>query len=1339
MKSKKLLAIFCILHLAFYISPASANENPIRIIGTAEAGSFLLAAAGQATGLVIDPNDAEVVAIAAEAFSKDVEMIAGVKPSIAETLSATPVIIGTLNSSFISQLVTAGKLDASQLAGKWETFLISVIDSPLPGVEQALVIAGSDPRGTAFGVFELSRRMGVSPWVYWADVTPERRDAIYVTPGQSIFGPPSVQYRGLFINDEDWAMQPWAARNMDRTIRPNGNGDMGPQTYAKIFELMLRMKSNYLWPAMHACTKAFWFYPENPEMARKYSIVLGSSHCEQMLRDNEDEWRNNFQSEYGHASGDWNWATNSANITKYWTDRVKQAVNTEAVYTMGMRGIHDSGIPGYNTDEERVGALESIIPAQRNILTANLEKPVTEIPQVFIPYKEVLRIYNLGVEVPDDITLMWADDNFGYMRQLSNPAEQARSGGGGVYYHFSYLGPPNSYLWLASVPVSVAAFELRKAYELNCKRMWIFNVGDIKPQEFELQFAMDLAWDIHSVDMENPNLYAKQWGAETFGEQFQEQIYQIKREYFRMAAAGKPECIAAMSFSVAEMEQRIADYETLVELSQTLEVQIPERLQDAYFQLVKYPVEGAANMNYKQLYAKLSYEYGAQARKSDAVEASSLSIAAFNHIIDLTKYYNNRLANGKWNGMMSYSPNNSAYFHDPTVINKDAVSQIYVSAVLDSVRIIPAENYTTADAAGQAFKIIDGLGITNGITVFPYNMTAYTADNITSAPSLEYDVPVLKGTNELSVLCLPSFPLYKGLKLRYAVSIDNAAPVFCDLESDLTGESSALWGQNVMQGYASGVTKYESDDEKTVKVKVWFPDPALVVSAIKVTATQESPLTSLIVNNSFEYADEETLISSIPNGTDRMDADGNYRIKRNAPDGELYGWNVTNWNFRSSGNYSQGINKDMTARHGDYGLWIAGDQAFSDFWEFYQVIPAESLEPGAYKVQCRLAVEDAKRTSQRLFANQNVQYHGSESQYANNLTAGEINTFAGYPSGASDLREMTVYTVINEGDSLKIGVRTGRIKGDGTAAGNASPLWGWFKIDYFRIEKVEIDSIETGNDPNDYTSRIVNPSFEYKSEGVLNDGSTVRGTPYGWSDTGIGGNSFGINNDAVNIAGTNCCWYLLNGGPFPANFELYQNIDGLPAGRYKVDCSLAVMDGRIAQQRLFANNSVQYFGHETDYGQNLVANENASFAGWNSTGARYLKDLSVEVAIAAGESLKTGVRSGNIKADGQPATDDSGWFKVDDFRLTLLELHETGIETAGVSNSLFETVGTKGGFYVCTNAVADGRVAVYSLIGSRLFGASLTGNRTFVALPQGIYIVQVTVNEKVESRKVFIK
>lgn len=1334
----KISKIISPLILAVFFSASTMlNAAGISFSTTPQNGSFPLVSDGKAATIVIDENDAEVVKIVSQAFSNDIKLITGVTPQVKIILdSTTPVLVGTLGKSdIIDMLVTNGKIDKARIEGKWETFCISVIDNPIEGVSKALVIAGSDPRGTAFGVFELSRILGVSPWVWWADVTPRKQDALYIT-GDNVFGPPSVQYRGFFINDEDWAIQPWAARNMDKTIRPNGKGDMGPNTYARIFELMLRMKSNYIWPAMHACTKAFWFYPQNVVMAKRYSIVMGSSHCEQMLRDNEDEWRNNFVTEYGHASGEWNWAINSANITKYWRDRVTQSRNNDAVYTMGMRGIHDSGIPGYNTDEERRTALIDIISKQRQLLTAQLAKPVTDIPQVFIPYKEVLKIYKLGINLPDDVTLMWADDNFGYMRQLSNPAEQSRTGGGGVYYHFSYLGPPQSYLWLESVSPSLATFEMRKAYDLNCRRMWIFNVGDIKPQEFSLQFAMDLAWDINSVDLENPMLYARDWGRENFGEAFADDIYEIKKEYFRLASAGKPEHVSHLTYSVREMEKRIADYEALTEKVRSIEPQIPADLYDAFFQLIKYPVEGAASMNVKHLCAKLSFEYGAQARKQDAIDAGSKSVEAFNHIVDLTKIYNNEIAGAKWNGMMSYNPMNSAYFLDPAVIQEDAISNVKYSALADSVVVIPAASFTNKRSANQTFIQIDGLGVSGkGMTIYPYNMNTYTAGNIATAPYLEYSVPVLKGENKISVQCLPSFPLYDALSLRYAVSIDGSQPEFKDVEAVLEGESASDWGQNVMKGYSEETSVYKSTTDKNVTVRIYFPDPALVVSSIKVTNVQESPLTKLIVNNSFEYAREGQLISSSVNGW----YNNAWRPKKST-EGEFYGWKVTNWNFRSSGNYSQGMNQDNMNREGDYACWLAGDLTFSDLFELYQIIPAGTLEPGTYKVQCRLAVEDGKRTSQRLFANQNVQYHGSADKYLNNLTPGEINTFAGHPGATSDLREMSVIVNLAEGESLKIGIRTGRKKGDGTVATNESPSWGWFKVDYFRLEKVEVDTIPVVNDPNDFTDRIVNPGFEYKSQGVLNDGTTFRGTPYGWSDTGdIIGTSFGINNDAMNIVGNNCSWY--SSSPMPANFELYQIIRGLPAGTYTLSARMAVLDDRISTQRIFANNNVQYFGKAQNYLQNIVPNETYSFAGWLSTGEGYLKNMSVDVEIREGDSLKIGIRSGNRLSNGQISSSNDGWFKADNFKLKL----KTGTngETALKENrtdDIATIFGSVSGIHInLAGSISKPFEAhVYNFSGIKIYSSVVNGSEHFFRANRGIYFVTLNGQSGRITKKVMV-
>ena len=791
-------------------------------------GSFPLVTAGKAAILIVDPQDAEVVTIAAKALSGDIKLITGVQPVVVNQLGTeVPVIIGTVGKSkLIDLLVSTGKISVDNVAGKWETFSLTVVKNPFPGVTTALVIFGSDPRGTAFGVFELSKLMGVSPMVWWADVLPKERASLYISAGESIVGPPSVQYRGIFLNDEDWGLKPWAAKNMDVDVK-----DIGPRTYERIFELLLRCKANYIWPAMHNCTKAFWYYPENSVLARRYQIVLGSSHCEQMLRNNEDEWRNNFVSEYGTVSGDWNWATNSTKIKRYWSDRVTQSKNQEAVYTLGMRGIADSGLPGYSTDATKQAALIDIIANQRTMLTTNLGKDASTVPQIFCPYKEALTLYRLGLHLADDITLCWADDNFGYIRQLSNPQEQLRKGGGGVYYHFSYWGVPESYLWLSSNSPTQASNELSKAYATNSKKLWVFNIGDIKPQEMEMQFGLELAWDVNSWTPEKAYLYSKHWAAETFGEEFAESIGKIKQEYYRLAASGKPEHIFVVSYSDKEIQQRLTDYENLVQASRTVQASIPVRLQDAYYQLIAYPVEGAANMNVKVLAARQSLAYAA-AGNPEAMDLSSKALAAYQNIIDLTKKYNTEIAGGKWNGMMNYAPQSFAHFYAPKVATVFNTDKPLPATTVDSVFVTPASNFRAKNDAGQTILTIVGLGIQkSALTVLPLDMTTYTAANVTSSPYAEYDIPVSEDNNIIKVRCVPTFPVYTGLKLRYAISVEGVTPVFFNIA---TSAETPAWSKNILQGFAFGESKYQSTANKTIKVRVYFTDPGLAISDLTV-------------------------------------------------------------------------------------------------------------------------------------------------------------------------------------------------------------------------------------------------------------------------------------------------------------------------------------------------------------------------------------------------------------------------------------------------------------------------------------------------------------------------
>lgn len=615
---------------------------------------FLIVNKGRSVPLVVDSKDAEVVTIAATALAGDVELITGVRPEFQQGVqpnTSEAILIGTLGqSTLIDQLAKEGKLKIDRLQGQWETFILKVIDEPMAGMKQTLVIAGSDPRGTAFGVFELSKRLGVSPWVWWADVLPAKQEELVFSNHDVLMGPPSVKFRGIFLNDEDWGLKPWAANKMDTEVK-----DIGPKTYASIFELMLRLKANFIWPAMHHCTKAFFTYEGNHRMAGKYNIVIGSSHCEPMLRNNVDEWK---------GPGPWRYDQNKKVVNKYWDERIELVSNKkiDSVITIGMRGVHDSGMPGPSTQEGKISLLNTVITDQRKILSNHFKKDLSEIPQIFCPYKEVLTLYKAGAKIPDDVTLVWVDDNHGYIRKLSNPQEQQRSGGSGIYYHLSYWGEPEDYLWLNSISPTLISYELTKAYEYRSNRLWMINVGDIKPAELETEFAMDLAWDVKQWSPDKSHMYVKFWAARTFGEMFAAEIADIKSDYYRLAASGKPEHIDLIEFSPSEVDQRLKDYQQLARKAELLKERIPTRLQDAYFQLICYPVLGAASINEMHFYAKKG--------------ESEKSKEAYDRIQSLTKIYNIEIAQGKWNGMMSSHPRDRKVFNlpkiaKPIVLNMD--------------------------------------------------------------------------------------------------------------------------------------------------------------------------------------------------------------------------------------------------------------------------------------------------------------------------------------------------------------------------------------------------------------------------------------------------------------------------------------------------------------------------------------------------------------------------------------------------------------------------------------------------------------------------------------------
>lgn len=666
MKTKFFNSLVLLLCLSFQLQVQAQKRG--------ETNSFTISDSQAATPLLISDQEAKVVAIAADLYAGDVAKISDQTPEIIQSLSqasSTLILAGTVGQNdLLNQLVAEQKIDVSGVEGSWESWSMQVVRKPFPGVKSALVIVGSDRRGTAYGILELSRLMGVSAWEWWADVQPAQREKISLDIETKTFGSPSVKYRGLFLNDEDWGLQPWAAK----TFEPE-TGDIGPKTYAKIFELMLRLRANTIWPAMHGCTKAFYTIPGNAQTADDYAIVVGTSHCEPMLCNINAEWDH-------HTMGEWRYDNNAQTIRDLFEARMKATSNFESIYTIGMRGEHDSPMNAKDlTKDDQIKLLEKVIADQRGIMQQETGKDPQTLPQAFIPYKEVLDYYQNGLEVPEDVTLMWTDDNYGYIRQLSTPEEQKRPGGGGIYYHASYWGRPHDYLWLSSTNPMLIWEEMYKAYQFNCHDMWILNCGDIKPLEYNIELFMDMAWDIDQfAGTADVQTHLQAWMTDLFGAEKSPELSQLMLDYYHLCFMRRPEFMAwsqtepttkAQETELAqirygdELTQRLEAWEQLSEEVKKLDASIPASEKDAFYQLVYYPVVGASLMNQKWLY-HYKNELAARQGRASANEFAARSKAAYNEIKTETEYFNTKLQNGKWKHMMSMKPRNLPVFSQPS-------------------------------------------------------------------------------------------------------------------------------------------------------------------------------------------------------------------------------------------------------------------------------------------------------------------------------------------------------------------------------------------------------------------------------------------------------------------------------------------------------------------------------------------------------------------------------------------------------------------------------------------------------------------------------------------------
>ena len=657
-----LISIFCTLICIGFAMPTQlcALGQERYVIPAPDKGSFSLAAGGHAASLVVDEQEYPGVVRAAHDLQSDIQRVTGLTPELVRNAASQHgqvVLIGTISRNpLIDRLIQEHKLDVSGVAGKWESTVIQVVEKPMPGVPRALVIAGSDRRGTIFGIYDLSEQIGVSPWYWWADVPVRHRDALYVAAGRYVHGEPTVKYRGIFLNDEAPALSGWVNATY---------GGYNHKFYEKVFELLLRLKANYLWPAMWG--SAFnEDDPENARLADEYGIVMGTSHHEPMLRA-QQEWKR-------HGTGPWDYASNSGVLDKFWSEGIERNKNFESTITIGMRGDGDMPM----TEGQNIALLEKIVADQRNILAQHMTAMLASDPQVWALYKEVQAYYEKGMRVPDDVTLLWCDDNWGNIRRLPTPEERNRAGGAGIYYHFDYVGDPRNYKWINTNPIAKVWEQMNLALNYGATRIWVVNVGDLKPMEFPIEYFLTLARDPQRWDKEQLPEYTRAWAEREFGAAHAGAIAELVTRYTQYNGRRKPELLDTDTFSLVnyrEADRVESDWQTLLEGAEKLQKLLPEDEQDAYFELVLHPIKASAIVNELYIAAGRNRWYARQGR-ADANDQAARARELFQADAQLTDEYNHKLAHGKWNHMMDQTHLGYTYWQEPPLNVMPAVSEV---------------------------------------------------------------------------------------------------------------------------------------------------------------------------------------------------------------------------------------------------------------------------------------------------------------------------------------------------------------------------------------------------------------------------------------------------------------------------------------------------------------------------------------------------------------------------------------------------------------------------------------------------------------------------------------
>lgn len=851
--SKVSFPYWCLLITLFLTAPMTSLYAQNWVNGSSGFGLHLVQA------ILVDKKDEPLILQSAQLLQQDLLAVFGTRPEVVysfEDMASSRfnriIIVGSLqHSQLIKSLVDQKEIDPTALQNQWEGFQIQISQRPFSKNTKALIIAGSDRRGTTYGILELSRQMGVSPWYWWADVPIVRKNQLFIDDKFFIIDAPRVKYRGIFINDEAPALSGWTREKF---------GGFNHEFYEKVFELILRLKGNYLWPAMWG--NAFYDDdPKNIESAEKYGIVIGTSHHEPLMRAH-DEWRR-----YGKKQK-WNYDSTESGLKEFWKTGIERATN-EKIVSIGMRGDGDEPM----SRETATALLERIVGDQRGIIEEVTGKPAKETPQLWALYKEVQDYYEKGMRVPDDVTLLLCDDNWGNLRKLPKLGEPARKGGYGIYYHFDYVGGPRNYKWVNTNPLPRIWEQMHLAYEYQVRQIWIVNVGDIKPMELPISFFLDYAWNPPSIGPGDILKYNVQWNAEQFGPAYAREIAEITAAYLKINGRRKPELLNARTYSLEHYNeaQRVTnEYQELLIRAQKINGVLPENYKAAFYQLVLHPVQAGSNL-YQLYLAQAKNHWYAKQKSLLANTWADKTIEYYKQDSLISLFYNTQLCNGKWNHMMDQTHIGYTYWQQPP---RNRIPElIYISS--DSARpsgvkepwmettpirqttnkkqkFIEAKDGLVSLSASQFTKAIHSSGVEwvvlpdhgrtgHALTTFP--VTSPDIPLTTNSPRTLYQIKLTDtGSYRMDLYFSPTLNFHQDGGLLCAVSMDGFPPQVINLNEE--DYQVRVWESWVANNVIIRSTNHRIIKKGKHTIKYWMMNPGVVLQ--KIVLSRTSPLPSYL-------------------------------------------------------------------------------------------------------------------------------------------------------------------------------------------------------------------------------------------------------------------------------------------------------------------------------------------------------------------------------------------------------------------------------------------------------------------------------------------------------------